>query len=115
MTLVEIKNLLEARLVCGEELDNKTVDDACATDMMSCILAHGEGVSALITGLNNAQVVRTAEMLDVCCIICVRGMSPCDEMVEMAKKCGIVILQTQKTMFRTCGVLYENGVGKIGE
>ena len=115
MTLVEIKNLLEAQLVCGEDPEGKTVNDACATDMMSCILAHGDGVSALITGLNNSQVVRTAEMLDVCCIICVRGMSPCEEMVEMANKCGIVILKTQKTMFNTCGILYENGVGKIGE
>ena len=41
--------------------------------MMSDVLAYVKDQAVLLTGLNNPQVVRTAEMMDMVCIVFVRG------------------------------------------
>ena len=112
MTVEEIKKILGAELVCGDSLAEKVVFKAFASDMMSTVLALAEENTVLITGLINSQAVRTAEMLDMNCLICVRGMIPSTEMVELAEKNGLIILRTEKSMFVSCGLLYENGLGK---
>jgi Serine kinase of the HPr protein, regulates carbohydrate metabolism len=58
----------------------------------------------------NPQVVRTAEMLDVSCIVFSRGKLPSDEVIELAKECGITIMTTRHTMYTTCGILYSYGI-----
>ena len=47
--------------------------------MMSDVLAFSKDHSILLTGLCNPQVIRTAEMLDIVCIIFVRGKRPDDD------------------------------------
>ena len=51
--------------------------------------------------------VRTAEMMDMCAIIFVRGKPVDDMVVALAKQKGISILKTGFTMFTACGMLYE--------
>ena len=41
--------------------------------MMSDVLAYVKDQAVLVTGLNNPQVVRTADMMDMICIVFVRG------------------------------------------
>ena len=43
-------------------------------------------LSVLLTGLVNAQVVRTADMMDIVCIVFVRGKEPSQEMIELAQE-----------------------------
>ena len=64
----------------------------------------------LITGLTNPQVVRTAEMMDIVCICFVRGKEPTEDVIELAKEKGIVLLATDERMFPACGKLYEKGL-----
>ena len=46
--------------------ENREVNTCHASDQISDVLTfHGQG-SLLLTGLTNAQVVRTAEILDFC-------------------------------------------------
>ncbi|MEF9839694.1 MAG: DRTGG domain-containing protein, partial [Lachnospiraceae bacterium] len=66
--------------------------------------------SVLITGLCNPQVIRTAEMLDIVCIIFVRGKSPDNKILELAKEKRIAVLSTTHHMFTTCGILYNHGL-----
>ena len=44
--------------------------------MMSDVLAFVKDQAVLLTGLCNPQVVRTAEMMDMRCIVFVRGKNP---------------------------------------
>ena len=110
MTIRDIKDLLGAELVCGEEWLDKEVLMACGSDLMSDVLAYVKEQSVLITGLLNPQAIRTAEMMDIVCIIFVRGKVPTDEMVALARQRGIVILSSDKHMFTACGILYSNGL-----
>jgi hypothetical protein len=66
--------------------------------------------TVLLTGLNNPQVIRTAEMLDVSCIVFVRGKKPTQDIINMALERDIVLLSTDNTLFEACGKLYEGGL-----
>jgi predicted transcriptional regulator len=106
MKIRKIKEILNADLIFGEDLLDTEVLGACGSDLMSDVLAYSDGNSVLVTGLNNPQVVRTAEMLDIACIVFVRNKIPTDQVVELAKSKNIAILATKHLMFASCGLLY---------
>ena len=110
MKISTIRDLLEAKVVCCEEGLNRHVYSACGSDMMSDVLAYVKDQAVLLTGLVNSQVIRTAEMMDMNCIVFVRSKMPTADMTELAKESGIVILATEKRMYEACGLLYSNGL-----
>ena len=110
MKIRTIAELLGAKVLCGEDKLDGSVHSACGCDMMSDVLAFVKDQAVLLTGLCNPQVVRTAVMMDMNCIIFVRSKEPTEEMLELAKESGIVILCTPKTMYTSCGILYSNGL-----
>lgn len=115
MTISQIVTLLEARIHCGEEYLDRDVLTACGCDMMSDALAFMKDDAVLLTGLINPQVIRTAEMMDVNCIVFVRGKDPTEPMIELALERGLVLLSTGYRMFPACGILYTNGLGGGGK
>lgn len=110
MTIEDIKNILNARYIVGEELKDREVHTACGSDMMSDVLAFMKDQSVLLTGLCNPQVIRTCEMMDIICVVFVRGKLPDEAMIEMAREKEIVLLSTGHRMFSACGMLYEKGL-----
>ena len=110
MKISEIKEILEAEIICGEELLDREVFTACGSDMMSDVLAYVKEQAVLLSGLVNPQVVRTAEMMDMHCIVFVRGKQPDENIVELARDRDIVLLSTKQTMFASSGMLYEKGL-----
>ena len=110
MTVKDVKEILGARVLTGEEFLDREVRSACGSDMMSDVLAFSKDHSVLLTGLCNPQVIRTAEMLDIVCLIFVRGKKPDDSIIEMAKDRDLVVLATGHRMFSACGMLYSAGL-----
>ena len=110
MTVRDIKEILNAEVLFGDELLDREVHTACGSDMMSDVLAFVKDQSVLLTGLVNAQVVRTAEMMDMVCIVFVRGKTPDEIIVKLAADKGIAILKSNLRMFTACGLLYTNGL-----
>ncbi|MDO4325102.1 MAG: DRTGG domain-containing protein [bacterium] len=110
MTVRDARDILGARVLVGEEYLDQEVRSACGSDMMSDVLAFSKDHSILLTGLCNPQVIRTAEMLDIVCIIFVRGKKPDATILEMAKARDLVVLETGHRMFSACGMLYKAGL-----
>ncbi len=110
MKIYEIKEILNATVICGEEFMDREVSTACGSDMMSDVLAYVKEQAMLLSGLVNPQVVRTAEMMDMHCIVFVRGKQPDESIVELARDRDIVLMTTQEPMFASCGKLYEKGL-----
>ena len=110
MKISKIKELLEAEVLCGEELIEGEVHSACGCDMMSDVLAFVKDQAVLLTGLCNPQVVRTATMMYMRCIVFVRGKRPSGDVIELAREAGIVVLASNMRMYAACGVLYLNGL-----
>ena len=110
MTVRDAMNVLGARVLVGEEFLDQEVKSACGSDMMSDVLAFSKDHSILLTGLCNPQVIRTAEMLDIVCIIFVRGKKPDETILDMARERDLVVLETGHRMFSACGMLYAAGL-----
>lgn len=114
MKLIEIKELLEAKVVSGENDLDTEVNLGCAADLMSDILAFGKPDSILLTGLINLQVINTANVSDIKAICFVRGKKPNEDIIKAAKRNDLVVLFTNLPMFETCGRLYKNGLKGLG-
>ena len=115
MKISTLKDLLDAKIICGEELTEKHVYSACGSDMMSDVLAYVKDQAVLLTGLVNAQVIRTAMMMDMVCVVFVRNKQPTEEMIELARDHGIVLITSQKRMYEACGILYNAGLTGNGD
>lgn len=110
MKLRDLVEVLDAEVIVGEERLELEVEKAFASDLMSDVLAYATEGSLLLTGLTNAQVVRTAEMLDMAAVVFVRGKRPQEEAIELARSKGIPLLSTPYILFETCGRLYNCGI-----
>lgn len=110
MTIRDVMNIVEGKVLKGEDMLDHPVDTACGSDLMSDVLAFVKDKTVLITGLINPHVVRTAEMLDITCIVFSRGKMPSEEILEMAEESGIAVLSTNMTTYTACGELYAKGL-----
>ena len=110
MTVRDLKEILHANVLTGEELLDTPVEAAFGADLMSDVLAFVRQKTVLITGLINLHVVRTSEMLDIRCIVFSRGKIPGEEILEEADEAGIAVLSTKLTTYVCCGELYMRGL-----
>lgn len=115
MNVKNIADALEAKLICGEQNMDKRVGSACGADLMSDVLSFAKEDSVLLTGMVNTHVIRTAEMLDVVCIVFVRGKKPPADVCTLAEQTGTVILTCQQTLYEACGILYSQGLPPCGK
>lgn len=110
MNLSDVRGLLDADVLCNEDMLDEEVLSACGSDLMSDVLAFVKDQSLLMTGLMNQQVVRTAEMMDMKCIIFVRGKTPEQAIVDLASNRGLVVMTSKYRMYEACGRLYAGGL-----
>ena len=110
MKISTIRDLLDAEILCCEDCLDKDVFSACGSDMMSDVLMYVKDQAVLLTGLTNPQVIRTAEMMDMVCIVFVRSKRPTEAMISMAEDSGIVVMASNMRMYEACGTLYTNGL-----
>ncbi len=110
MKISEIKEILNAEVLTGEELLDTEVIAACGSDLMSDVLAFVKDQALLLTGLLNPQVIRTAEMLDMKAIIFVRGKKPEESVIDLAEERKLILLSTELPLYVACGKLYSSGL-----
>ena len=109
MVVKDLIDIVKAKVILPGDLDAE-IKTACGSDMMSDVLAYVKDQSVLLTGLVNPQVVRTAEMMDMLCIIFVRGKEPNEDIINLARTRDITLMSTPYRMFTACGLLYSNGL-----
>ena len=111
MTIREIMETLDAKLLTPDADMAREVHTACGSDMMSDVLAFVKDQGVLVTGLVNSQVIRTAMMMDMRCVVFVRSKRPTPEMLDLAKEHHIAVLASASRMYEACGKLYASGLG----
>ena len=115
MTLDEAREILEAEVIAGSNLQEIVVEMGCGADLMSDVLAFAKRGALLLSGLTNPQVVRTGEMADIVGICFVRGKRPPQETIELARENDLPLFATELPMFESCGRLYRNGLKGCSE
>ena len=108
--LSQISNLLKCDVICGEEFLDMEVDHCFCADLMSDVLAYSQENTVLLTGLTNAQSVRTANVADIKAVIFLRGKIPDDLAIECAKENEIPLLSTKLDSINACGLIYSIGI-----
>lgn len=107
-----IQNLIEplqAKLHSGC-IEAAIPEYAFGSDLMSDVLTLEEDTPMLITGLANTQSIRTAEMADIEVVLIARGKEVTKEMVELAKENDIILISSPYSLYKICGILFQNGL-----
>ncbi|MBQ9417846.1 MAG: hypothetical protein IJU19_04615 [Bacteroidales bacterium] len=109
MTLQEIATRIGATVVLGAEHLDEEVEHAFASDLMSDVLTLKD-TPLLVTGLCNIQTIRTCDMANLQAVLFVRNKRPSDDMIELAEDNDMVLLCSEYSMFKTCGLLWDMGI-----
>ena len=110
MQLHQVKEVLNAIVLCGEDRLDQEIVSGWGSDVLSDVLAFVKNQALLLTGLVNPQVVRTADMVEMKCIVFVRGKVPGPDILSLAEERDIVVMTCPKRMYEACGLLYSNGL-----
>jgi predicted transcriptional regulator len=110
MRLSEIRDILQAEVLTGEEDLTAEVQQVVASDGMSEILTFARSRELMITGLTNIQSIRTADIAGVSAVIYCRGKYPDRKVIEFARQKKIPVMVTRMVMFDICGILYARGL-----
>ncbi len=113
MKVSSIVEVLNARVVCGHDKLNTDVKYAFASDLMSDVLTLDNENLVLVTGLANLQVIRTAEIADIFCVVIVKDKKVSMEMKKIAEENQIVVLESPLSMFRAISVLHDSGLKPV--
>ena len=110
MKIARVAELLNARVLCGEGQLTREVTSAFGADLMSDVLAFMDAETLLLTGLVNTHVIRTAEMLELPCVVFVSGKTVDADILDRAREQNIVLLSTEFSLYECCGMLYGAGL-----
>lgn len=102
MKIADLINILEGEIICCEDKLDHEVGAFAASDLLSDILAFDKENYALLTGLTNSQIVRTAEITNACCVVILRNKQPQQAAVLLARRSGIPLILSRFSMFDAC-------------
>jgi len=102
LNLEHIKNVLQAKVISGEDQIATDIYGIYASDLMSDVLAYGKSGSVLLTGLCTNQAVVSAYMADFKAIIFLRNKTPDKATRKFAKEKSLIIMSTRVDMFEAC-------------
>jgi len=110
MKLADIVDIVEGKVVCGQDMLGKKIDYAFSSDLLSDVLTINKAGILLLTGVANMQTIRTADVAEVSCVVLVRGKKASKEMIDLATDIGLVLVESEGSMFGTGGKLYQKGL-----
>lgn len=109
MKISGIAELVDGRIIVNSS-DSMDIAFVCSTDLMSDVLRFATKGALLVTALNQAQVIRTAEISDIPAVLMVLGKKMEREMIELAREKNIALMVTHLPAFTVCGILYSGGM-----
>ena len=110
MALREVKEVLDAEVIVGEDQLETEITNGANADLMSDALAFAKSASVLLTGLTNTHVVRTCHVLDIAAVIMVHGKRPLPDAVQLARELRMPILLTDYILYQAAGRLCDHGI-----
>jgi predicted transcriptional regulator len=113
MKIREVVELLNAKVISGNDLLDSEVEYTFASDLMSDVLTIEKENILLLTGLANLQTIRTSEMSEISNIIFVRKKKATPEMIQLAEENDMILIECDYSMFKASGLLYTAGLKPV--
>ena len=99
MTLNELIEKSDLKVLTTTETDGKEVSDCYVCDLLSLAMSRVPEGSAWITVQANVNIVAVAHLTEASCIIIAENMNVESDVIDKANSNGIVILRTEKSAF----------------
>jgi predicted transcriptional regulator len=113
LSLAQIIELLDGKVICGNTDLNRTVSYGFAADLLSDVLTLEKTDVLFLTGLCNIQTIRTAEVADISQIVFVRGKIVTPQMCRIAHESNILLIESPMSLFRAAGILFSAGLNPV--
>jgi len=113
MKLSEIKSVLEADIIIGDDKLDIDISGGAASDLMSDLLRNPKAGALLLTGLTTIQAIRTSVIAGMSAIVFVRGKRPDSDISKYAQEQDMPLLSSPLNMYTSCGRLYSKGLKSI--
>ena len=113
MRVDEIATLLQGKIVCGAPQSELALSYGFAADLLSDVLTLDHDGILLVTGLCTPQTIRTAEMAEIDCVVIARGKQAGREMLELAQSAGVVLIESNRSVFQVSGLLFNAGLRPV--
>ncbi len=107
MKVAELAARASMQLISPSEDAGVEVSRVYAADTMSELIAHASSGTLLVTHLDNAQIARVAELMDVPAICLVDGAQPGRELLEAARSAGAAVMVSRSGLAQTVRTLEE--------
>jgi predicted transcriptional regulator len=108
---MKVSELIEKfNLKAFNEVYDKDINGVYISDMVSDIVAGAQPDDLLITIQTHKNLIATANLVDVSAIVMVRGKEPLPDVIELADRAGITILNTEKDAWGLAKELAKHGL-----
>lgn len=113
MKIKDVAETISGNILCGKTHIDMEVEYGFSSDMMSDVLTLLEDDILLITGLANAQAIRTALMSDIKNVIIARGKVVTKDIIDLAIESDIAIISSPFSIYKISGLLYSKQLKSI--
>lgn len=115
MTIGDVCEALEGRLVAGAAAAGREVSGGYVSDLLSDAMAHAREGEVWITRQRHVNIVAVARLRDLAGVVLVSDREPEPDTAARAEREGIPLVVTPLEAFDAAGRLYQLGVrGRTG-
>ena len=107
MTVAELVNKLNLKVLSGSNGLNREISGAYTSDLLSDVMGGINEGQLWITLQTHVNVMAIASLKEIAAVILVKNLSPDANTVEQSNNEGIPILSTSEATFDISGKIYQ--------
>ena len=107
MTVKELVEALNLKVLSGEQGLNKEIEGCYVSDLLSDVMGNAEMNNVWVTLQPHKNVMAIASLKELACVILVKGQSASEDTLEQSNEEGIPFLSTNMQTFETAGKIYD--------
>jgi predicted transcriptional regulator len=101
MTVDVLKEKLELKYLCGEEIAHEKEIHGCyCGDLLSWVMSRAQACDVWLTVMGNINSIGVAVLADIACIILTENAPLDDDAKKRAEENDVVILTTSKNTYQ---------------
>jgi predicted transcriptional regulator len=107
MTVQELVNKLNLKVVSGSEGLNREIDGCYVSDLVSDVMGNADAGNVWVTLQTHKNVMAISSLKELACVVLVKGLMPSAETMAQSDAEAIPILSTSMETFEVVGKIYN--------
>ncbi len=110
MSVLELVEKTNWEVLCGENLQDASIDGCFCGDLLSWVMSHGEKGQAWVTVQAHLNVIAVAVLCEFSCIIIAHDAQVEQDAIERAKNENIIVLRSKLSCYEVSKKCVELGL-----